>query len=71
MENTRELVLRIADAEAEAITAVNTIMQSHGIPCFLFEPIVDKIHRQLTDGKATELAAAKEREMRAGQEGAV
>lgn len=61
MQNEKELVIRVAEAEQETVAAVNSIMQKHGLPCFLFEPIVDKIHRQLIDGKTSELVAAKAR----------
>ena len=59
MQNEKELVIRVAEAEQETVAAVNSIMQKHGLPCFLFEPIVDKIHRQLIDGKTNELMAAR------------
>ena len=62
MENNRELVLRMADGEQELISAVNLIMHRHSLPCFLMECVIDKIHRQLVDGKAGEVAAAKDRE---------
>ena len=62
MQNEKELVIRVAEAEQETVAAVNSIMQKHGLPCFLFEPIVDRIHRQLIDGKTSELVAAKARE---------
>ena len=61
MANEKELVIRMADAEQETVAAVNNIMEKHGLPCFLFEPILDKIHRQLIDGKTAELAQAKAR----------
>lgn len=62
MENSRELVLRMADGEQALISAVNSIMHSYSLPCFLVEHMVDRIHRQLIDGKAGEVAAAKDRE---------
>lgn len=61
MANEKELVIRMADAEQETVAAVNSIMANHGLPCFLFEPILDKIHRQLIDGKTAELVQAKAR----------
>lgn len=61
MANSKELVITMSEAEQETVAAMNTIMQKHGLPCFLFEPIVDKIHRQLIDGKTSELEAAKAR----------
>lgn len=59
MENEKELVIRMAEAEQEAVAAVNRIMAKHDLPCFLFEPILDKIHHQLIDGKTAELAQAQ------------
>ena len=62
MENNRELALRMADAEQDAIDAVNHIIQKHNLPCFLFEPILWKVYRQLSDMKASEIQGAKQRE---------
>lgn len=59
MANEKDLVIRMAEAEADTVAALNTIMQKHGLPCYLYEPIVDKLHRQLIDGKTAELAQAK------------
>lgn len=61
MANEKELVIRMAEAEQETVAAVNSIMANHDLPCFLFEPILDKIHRQLIDGKTAELAQAQAR----------
>lgn len=62
MKNQRDLILRMEEAEQELVDAVNAIIQRHSLPCFLVEPMVDKIHRQLINGKAEELTAAKLRE---------
>ena len=61
MANEKELVIRMAEAEQDLVSAVNGIMANHNLPCFLFEPILDKIHRQLIDGKTAELEQAKAR----------
>lgn len=66
MKNEKELVIRMAEAEDETVAALNAIMQKYGLPCFLLEPIVDKVHRQLIDGKSSELAAARLRETQTG-----
>ena len=55
----KALVIVLAEAEQEMTEAVNTIMQKHGLPCYLMEPIAYKIHRQLCDNKADELENAK------------
>ena len=62
MEKNRELILRTAEAEQELVDAVNAVIQKHDLPCFLLEPIVDKIHRQVINGKEAELASARARE---------
>lgn len=62
MQKEKELVIRMAEAEQELVDAVNSILQKNNLPFFLFEPIVDKIHRQIIDGKNAELTSAKERE---------
>ena len=59
MGNSRNLALVLDEAEREVTAALNTIMQKHGLPCYLMEPIIDKLHRQINDGKAAEIAAAK------------
>ncbi len=55
----KHLALVLEEAEAEAAAALNSILQKHGLPCYLFEPILDKLHRQIIDGKVAEIAAAK------------
>lgn len=62
MKSDRELVIAMAEAEKQTAAAVAGIMQEHGLPCFLMEPIVANVHRQLIDGKASELEAARARE---------
>lgn len=62
MKNPRDLILRMNEAEQELVDAVNAVIQRHSLPCFLVEPMVDKIHRQLITGKTEELEEAKLRE---------
>ena len=54
--------MRINDAEMATIDALNQIVQAYNLPIFLFESIVDKIHRQLLDLKKEEMLSAKQRE---------
>lgn len=61
MRNEKELVIRMDEAETELVNAVNGIMQKYELPCFLLECIIDKIHRQVINGKATELQEARSR----------
>ena len=62
MDNKKELVVALADAEQAAVATINAIMQENGLPCYLMEPIVDKIHQLLLDGKRSELTEARNRE---------
>lgn len=59
MPNEKDLVIRMNEAEQDLVAAVNSIMQANQLPCFLFEPLFDKIHHHLIDGKNAELEAAK------------
>ena len=61
MPNGKELIIRISEAEQELITSVNSILQKHQLPFFLFEPIISNVHRQISDGRTAELAEAKAR----------
>ena len=61
MKNNKELIIAMLDAEQQMVEAVNVIMQNNGLPCFLMETIVDRVHRQLIDGKTAEIQAAKAR----------
>lgn len=59
MGKSKNLALVLDEAEGEVTAALSAIMQKHGLPCYLMEPIIDKLHRQINDGKAAEIAAAK------------
>ena len=61
MNEEKELIIALADAEQETVTAINTIMQKNGLPCYLMEMILGKVYQQLKDAKASELAEAKAR----------
>lgn len=58
---TNELCISLENAEKELFSTANTIMQKYSLPCYLMEPIIDKLHRAIIDGKNQELAAARER----------
>jgi hypothetical protein len=59
MAKPKNLALVICDAEQELMAAAASIMQKHGLPCYLMELLVDKLHRRVIDGKAEEIAAAR------------
>ncbi len=55
---SKPLILEIEEAEREATEALNDIMARHNLPFSFFEPIIDKIHFQMTEGKKKEIANA-------------
>ena len=61
MNDPKELIIALHEAEAETVAAVNAIMHKYGLPYFLMEPIIDKLHRQLIDQKTAELVVARAR----------
>lgn len=58
-ETPKPLMLAMQEAEQELVSNVNGIMQKHNIPCYFFEMIFDKIHRQIKDGAMKELSNVK------------
>lgn len=54
--------LALDNAEKQLVAAVNTIINEYSLPCYLLEPICDKVHRVIRDGKEQELAAARQAE---------
>lgn len=56
---SKPLILAMDEAEKELINTVNRLMNENNLPCYLFEVIVDKIHRQLKEGAQGELLRAK------------
>lgn len=63
-ETQKPLILRMEEAEKETVAAVNNIMSKCDLPCYFYELVFDKIHRQLKDGAKGELDSA-ERQYRA------
>lgn len=56
-----ELCLLAEAAEQELNTALQQIAQKYNLPCWVMEPMAAKLHRALLDGKAQEIAVAKQR----------
>lgn len=56
-----ELCLLAEAAENELNATVQAIAKKYNLPCWVLEPMVGKLHRVLLDGKAQEVAAAKQR----------
>lgn len=62
MSNEKDLVIRMAQADQETVAAVNGIMAKHGLPGYLYEPILNKTHQKLINLAGQELASALAKE---------
>lgn len=56
---SKPLILVLEEARKETFVAVNTIMKNHNLPCAYYESIIAEVHRQIEDGKRTEIENAK------------
>lgn len=54
---TKPLILAMQETESSIVNSVNAALRD-GVPCYLLEKILDKIHGQIKDGAARELSAA-------------
>ena len=71
MSNTKSkpLILAMQEAESGIVNNVNAALQA-GIPCYLLEMILDKVHRQVKDGAAREMSYAIAQQTEAEQDNA-
>lgn len=60
--SNKALVLALHEAEQDVTKAVSSVIQKHGLPCYLMEPILYKVYMQLVECKNTELANARAEE---------
>ena len=56
----KPLCLRLDEAEKELNRFVEQLSNTHGLPCYLLEPIVAGVHARLENGKRLEIEQAKE-----------
>lgn len=56
----KPLVIRLNEAKADIVSAINKAIQQDGLPCYLLEPIVSELLTQLRDGARNELQMARE-----------
>lgn len=60
MENVNKpLILEIEEAKAETNTAINEILKKHNLPCYLYESIIEDIHRQISNIAQNEVNTLK------------
>lgn len=57
--NNNPLVIRLKEAEQQIINFVNSVMSEQSLPCYLVEPIIEKVYRQTVEAARTEYENAK------------
>lgn len=57
--NEKPIILAIEEAKSDLETAVNEILKKHQIPFYFLEPIFADLYKQVAQGKAKELEAAR------------
>ena len=55
--NDIPLVITMNNAETALVNTVNELLSN--LPCYLLEPLIDKIYRQIKEGAKKELVTAK------------
>ena len=55
----KPLVIRIKEAERQIISCVNAVMREQSLPCYLVEPIIEKVYRQTVEAARGEYENAK------------
>ncbi len=53
----KPLILEIEEAKHETSVAINDILQRHGLPCYLYEGIIEDIHKQISAAARNEIAS--------------
>ena len=56
----KPLILEIEEAKQETLSMVNEIMKRHGLPCYIYQNIIEDIHRQVTAGARNEIGTVSE-----------
>ena len=57
--NQKPLVLEMDEAKQELVQCVNGILQSHGLSCYLIEPMFAELYAQIKASAQNELAQAR------------
>lgn len=55
----KPFILEMEEAKIEMVQAVNSIMQTHKLPCYIISMILENIHLQIKEGAKGELEMAK------------
>lgn len=55
----KPLVIRLKEAEQQIINFINSVMREQELPCYLVEPIIEKVYRQTVEAAQNEYENAK------------
>ena len=66
--NKKPLPIRLREAKEELFENLNTILQETELPCYLIEPIISELHRQVSDAANREYEQAKAQQYESEQE---
>lgn len=58
----RPIILELEDAKQELIQSVNNIMRSHGLSCYLIEPMFGNLYDEIRATAQREVAQARAQE---------
>lgn len=58
-EIQKPLILEIEEAKREMVQAVNNIVQTHKLPYYMIDMILESIHSQIREGARGEIEMAK------------
>ena len=61
-QKQRSIILEMDDAKKELVQCVNNIMYTHGLPCYILEPMVAELYSQIKAAAQNELAQARANE---------
>ena len=64
----KPLAIRLKEAKQQIISCVNAVLREQELPCFLIEPIIDEVHRQVSQSAQAEYEEAIAQQHAAMQE---
>lgn len=56
--NPKPLVIRIKEAEKALLDSINKVMQEQELPCYIIEPIIEKLHDKVSRSAQAEYEQA-------------
>ena len=67
-QKRRPIILEMDDAKKELVECVNNIMRTHGLSCYLIEPMFAELYSQIKVTAQNELEMARANEVDKGTE---